>query len=181
MEKGAKVVGVADSKGTIVNPDGLDLDTLISLKADGCSVIEYAEGQKLKRDAVVGVECDIWIPAARPDVVHGDNVGQMKTKLVVEGANIPFTYDAEKYLYERGVIVVPDFIANTGGVICGAMEYQSMSQGAAMDVIAEKVHENTAQVLERAWREKITPRDAAVELATERVKRAMTTRRWSIF
>ncbi|MES9870714.1 MAG: Glu/Leu/Phe/Val dehydrogenase [Sedimenticola sp.] len=180
-EKGARVVGVADSKGTIVNPDGLDLDTLFSLKADGRSVIEYAEGQKLKRDAVVGVECDIWIPAARPDVVHGDNVDQVKTRLVVQGANIPFTYDAEKILHERGVLIVPDFIANAGGVICGAMEYQNMSQSAAMEVIAEKVSENTAQVLERAKSENIPPRDAAVELATERVKRAMTTRRWSIF
>jgi glutamate dehydrogenase (NAD(P)+) len=180
-KKSVVVVGVADSKGTIYNPAGLDLDTLLSIKADGRSVIEYPEGQKLKRDEVVGLECDIWLPAARPDVVHGENVHRMNTRLVVQGANIPFTYDAEKALHERGVLVIPDFIANAGGVICGATEYRHMSQNTAFDVIAEKISTNTAQVLERSATDNIPPRDAAVELATERVKRAMKTRRWSIF
>lgn len=179
--KGAVLVGVADSKGAISNPDGLDLDTLLTMKAEGRSVMEYPEGQKLKRDAVIGIECDIWIPAARPDVVHGDNVDQLKTRLVVQGANIPFTYDAEKALHERGILSIPDFIANAGGVICGAMEYQQMNQSMAMQVIEEKIRANTIQVLDQAKRKDIPPRDAALQLATERVKRAMATKRWSIF
>lgn len=179
--KGAVLVGVADSKGAISNPDGLDLDTLLTMKAEGRSVMEYPEGQKLKRDAVIGIECDIWIPAARPDVVHGDNVDQLKTRLVVQGANIPFTYDAEKALHERGILSIPDFIANAGGVICGAMEYQQMNQSMAMQVIEEKIRANTVQVLDQAKRKDIPPRDAALQLATERVKRAMATKRWSIF
>lgn len=180
-EKGAILVGVADSKGAISNPDGLDLDTLLTMKAERRSVMEYPEGQKLKRDAVIGIECDIWIPAARPDVVHGDNVDRLKTRLVVQGANIPFTYDAEKILHERGILSVPDFIANAGGVICGAMEYQQMNQSMAMQVIEEKIRANTMQILEQAKRKDIPPRDSALQLATERVKRAMATRRWSIF
>jgi len=180
-EKGVVLVGVADSKGAISNPDGLDLDTLLTMKAEGRSVMEYPEGQKFKRDAVIGIECDIWIPAARPDVVHGDNVGQLKTRLVVQGANIPFTYDAEKALHERGILSIPDFIANAGGVICGAMEYQQINQSTAMQVIEEKIRANTMQVLDQAKRKDIPPRDAALQLATQRVKRAMATKRWSIF
>ena len=180
-EKGVILVGVADSKGAISNPDGLDLDTLLTMKAEGRSVMEYPKGRQLKRDAVIGIDCDIWIPAARPDVVHGENVDQLKTRLVVQGANIPFTYDAEKILHERGILTIPDFIANAGGVICGAMEYQQINQSMAMQVIEEKIRANTMQVLEQAKHKDIPPRDAALQLATERLERAMATRRWSIF
>ncbi|WP_428606644.1 Glu/Leu/Phe/Val family dehydrogenase [Sedimenticola sp.] len=179
--KGAVVVAVADSRGAIYNPDGLDLDRLIELKSAGHGVNEYPHGEKLERDAVVGITSDIWIPAARPDVVHAGNVGQMDTRLVVQGANIPFTTEAELALHERGVLVIPDFIANAGGVICGAMEYRHLSQQAAFDAIDEKVSTNTAEVLKRSTEQKIPPRLAAEQMAGERVKRAMATRRWSIF
>lgn len=72
--------------------------------------------------AVIGIECDIWIPAARPDVVREDNIARLKTKLVLQGANIPFSAGAEQSPHDRGVLVVPDFIANAGGVICAAMD-----------------------------------------------------------
>ena len=179
--KGAILVGVADSRGSIHNPDGLDLDELIALKSEGRSVIDYTHAQKLKRDRVIDIPCDIWIPAARPDVVHEDNVHRLNTRLVVQGANIPFTYGAERILHERGVLNVPDFIANAGGVICAAMEYQQASQTAALQSIEEKLRSNTAQVLDEAGKQGVPPRDAAVALATERVRRAMTYRRWSVF
>jgi glutamate dehydrogenase (NAD(P)+) len=179
--EGARLVAVADSAGAIHNPDGLDVDVLLQLKTRGRSVVDYADAQTIERDAVVGVACDIWIPAARPDVVNEDNVGQLNTRLVVEGANIPFTPGAERYLHEQGVLCVPDFIANAGGVICAAMEYHGASESAALDSIEEKLRRNTGQVLERARSESILPRQAAVELAEERVRRAMSFRRWSIF
>jgi glutamate dehydrogenase (NAD(P)+) len=179
--RGAVLVGAADSKGTIHNPDGLDLDELSQLKVEGRSVIDYPHGKKLKRNAVVDLQCDIWIPAARPDVVHEDNVQRLHTRLVVQGANIPFTYGAERVLHGRGVLVVPDFIANAGGVICAAMEYQGASQTAALQTIEEKLRNNTRQVLEAARSQGVPPRDAALSLAVERVKRAMALRRWSTF
>jgi len=181
VEQGAVVVAVADSRGAVHQPGGLDLERLIELKNEGRAVNEYAHGERLERDAVVGVACDIWIPAARPDVVHAGNVKQMDTRLVVQGANIPFTQEAELILHERGILVIPDFIANAGGVICGAMEYRHMSQGAAFEAITEKVSANTTAVLKRATDQKIPPREAAVTMAGERVKRAMATRRWAIF
>ncbi len=181
IEQGARLVAVADSRGATAQPDGIDLDTLMALKAQGRSVAEYPAGNSLERDAVIDVECDIWIPAARPDVVHDDNVQRLRTRLVVQGANIPFTPGAEKYLHERGVICVPDFIANAGGVICAAMEYHGASEGQALQVIEEKLRRNTQIVLETSRAKGILPREAAIAMAKERVVKAMGLRRFSLF
>ncbi len=178
---GAVLVAVNDSGGTIHDPKGLDLGTLFPLKEARKSVCDYPGARRLERDAIIDIECDIWIPAARPDVVNENNVHRLRTKLVVEGANIPFTVDAERILHQKGVLVVPDFIANAGGVICAAMEYHGATQSAAFAAIEEKLRANTKQVLETARQRDILPRDAAVQLATERVHRAMATRRWSIY
>jgi len=144
-------------------------------------VLEHPKGRKLERDVVIDVECDIWIPAARPDVIHEDNVERLRTKLVIQGANIPFTIGAEKYLHEKGVLCVPDFIANAGGVICAAMEYRGASQAAAFDCIAEKLRQNTETVLEAVASKGMLPRDAAMQMAVSRVKKAMSCRRWGVF
>ncbi len=179
--KGAILVGTADSQGTIYHPSGLNVDDLIALKQTGNSVADLPGGQKLERDQVIDLTCDIWIPAARPDVLHQDNVQRLKARLVVEGANIPITEAAEKYLYNKGVLYVPDFIANAGGVICAAMEYQGSSESAAFAAIEEKLRRNTHLVLEAAKQKQMFPRDAGVELAIQHVKRAMDFRRWSLF
>ena len=181
IEKGAKIVAVADSRGAIENQNGLDLQVLLELKSHGKCVNEYPDGTSMASDDVIGVDCEIWIPAARPDVIHEDNVNRIRAKIIVEGANIPATHEAERMLHERGVLVVPDFIANAGGVICAAMEYHGSSESAALQTIAEKVHRNTEQVLNTAKEENILPREAAMELASKRVKKAMSFRRFSLF
>lgn len=180
-ERGAILVAASDSQGTIANPAGLRVPDLITLKVEGKSLREYPDGQKLDRDAVVDVECDIWIPAARPDVVREDNVQRLKTRLVLEGANIPLTPAAEGMLHGDGVVVVPDFIANAGGVICAAMEYQGATQATALAAIEEKIRANTKTVLDAAKAKGIPPRQAAVELATARVRESMSYRRFSLF
>ena len=179
--KGAKLVAVSDSVGAVYNPDGLDVSALLELKAAGGSVADYPDGTRMESDGVIDVECDIWIPAARPDVVNEDNVHRLKTRLVVEGANIPFTLGAEEYLHERGVLCIPDFIANAGGVICAAMEYHGATQAAALQTIEEKLRRNTEQVMETARSKLILPRQAAIEMAEQRVRRAMGFRRFSLF
>ena len=179
--KGAMLVGMADSRGTIYNPLGLDVLALIELKKSGKSVADYPDGKKLDRDAVIDIECDIWIPAAQPDVIDENNVNRLKAKLVIEGANIPITDGAEKHLHEKGVLYVPDFIANAGGVICAAMEYQRACQSAAFQAIEEKLCRNTRLVLEEAASRGILPREAAVDLAVQRLKKSMSYRRWSLF
>lgn len=179
--KGAVLVGAADTQGAVHNPEGLDVDVLTELKNEGKSVLDYPEGEKLSSSEIVSVPCDIWIPAARPDVINEKNVHLLNTKLVVEGANIPITKGAEKILYEKGILYVPDFIANAGGVICAASEHQNATRSTAFNSIEEKVRSNTAQVLEDAKTRGILPREAAVELAIKRVHWAMKYRRWSIF
>ena len=130
------------------------------------------------KDAVLDIDCDIWIPAARPDVVHAGNVARLKTRLMPQGANIPCTPEAEAALHARGVLVVPDFIANAGGVICAAAEYRGGTEREAFDHIADRVRANTRLVLEASRRDANIPRAAALALAVDRVRAAMHTRRW---
>jgi len=176
--RGALLVAASDSQGAIVNEGGIDVEALARLKGEGRPVGEYRDGRKVDRELVIDVECDIWIPAARPDVIREDNVSRLNTKLVLQGANIPFTAGAEKILHERGVLVVPDFIANAGGVICAAMEYAGATQTAAFQAIEEKIRANTEAVLAAMKTKRMLPRAAAIELATERVHAAMATRRF---
>jgi glutamate dehydrogenase (NAD(P)+) len=177
---GTVLIAASDSAGTIHDKGGLDVGRLIALKEAGKSVVAYDGGEPLARDAILDVECDIWIPAARPDVVREDNVGRLKTRLVLQGANIPFTDGAELSLHERGVLVIPDFIANAGGVICAALEYHGATQAAALAAIEEKIRANTATMLETVAVGRVPPRRAALDLATAQVKQAMSYRRFSI-
>ena len=128
-------------------------------------------------DDLVAVDCDLWIPAARPDVLHGQNAKSLRAKLVLQGANLPATAEAEEILHARGVLSVPDFIANAGGVICAAVEYHGGTQAQAFAVIEEKIRENTHTVLETARNQKLRPRAAAIGLARARVAEAAAYRR----
>lgn len=167
-EKGAILIGAADSQGTLFNLQGIDVAELIALKNADRSVINYPNGEKLARDAVIDIECDIWIPAARPDVIHTDNVSRLQTQLVLQGANIPFTEAAENICHQRNIIVIPDFIANAGGVICGAVEYRGGTVTDAFQTISEKIRHNTTIVLEKVAQTGMLPRQVAMELAKQR-------------
>ena len=176
-DKGTVLVAACDSRGTIYNPKGIDVSRLIALKDSGKSVIDYPNGEKLGADAVIDVECEIWIPAARPDVIRKDNVNRLKTRLVPQGANIPFTPEAERILHEKGTLVIPDFIANAGGVICASVEYHGGTETQAFATIEEKISANTSMVLAESARTKTLPREAAVALSERRVRNAMRYRR----
>lgn len=177
-QRGAVLVAASDSRGAIANPDGLDVDALIAHKTARKLIADYAGGSRLDRDDIVGVACDIWVPAARPDVLRKDNVDELDCKMVLQGANIPVTLEAEARLHERGILSVPDFIANAGGVICGSVEYHGGTETGALAAIEEKLRFNTRAVLQMAKDENLKPRDAAVQLAGERVRRAMALARW---
>ncbi|MBT5108265.1 MAG: Glu/Leu/Phe/Val dehydrogenase [Rhodospirillaceae bacterium] len=180
-EKGAVLVAASDSRGAVLNDRGLDVAALIAAKRGGAPVAEFDGGTPVAKEAVIGVECEIWIPSARPDVIDMNNVEQMNTKLVAQGANIPITQKAEQRLHEKGVLILPDFIANAGGVICAAMEYRGAGEKAAFDAIAQKIRRNVEELLTRAKNGGVTPRRAAVDMAQDRVRAAMKTRRWSIY
>ena len=116
----------------------------------------------IERDAIVGVECDIWIPAARPNVLHAANVDTVRARIVAQGANIPATPEAEARLHERGVLVLPDFIANAGGVICGAIEYAGGTKAEAFRMIDDQIRTNTTAMLEQSSATGVLPRAAAL-------------------
>ena len=178
-EQGAVLVGAADSRGTIYNPQGLDVAALAELKRAGSALIDYGAAEKAGREAVVDLECDIWIPAARPDVVREDNVDRLRTRLVIEGANVPVTAEAERRLHKRGILCVPDFIANAGGVICAAKEYQGASEGDALSAVRDKICRNAGRVLGEAKESNRPPREVALDFALRRVHRAMSFGRWA--
>lgn len=176
-ERGAVLVAAADSAGTVLDPDGLDVQVLLDAKARGEHLSAAGVGKSAGPDAVIDAACDIWIPAARPDVIRADNVGRLDTKLILQGANIPMTAEAEATLHERGVLIVPDFVANAGGVICAAVEFQRGGEAMAIQTIRDKVAANTRAVLEAAAGRGVAPRDAAMAIARDRVVRAMGYRR----
>jgi glutamate dehydrogenase (NAD(P)+) len=177
-DKGAVLVAASDSGGTLADPSGLDVGALARLKQAGRPLHDHDRGGKLAVDAILDVDCDIWIPAARPDVVRADNVSRLRTRLMPQGANIPCTLEAEEALHKRGVLVVPDFIANAGGVICAAIEYRGGTQRAAFDYVDEQIRANTGAVLAESRHTGLLPRAAALALAERRVRAAAQTRRW---
>lgn len=179
VARGARLVAAADSRGCTIKPEGLDVDALIRFKDSGHSVAQFADAQSHGLEAIIDVDCDIWIPAARPDVLTADNVHRLKARIVAEGANIPATPEAERALAERGVLVLPDFIANAGGVICAAMELNNLTESQAMEVIEEKIRRNVHDVLSIARDNDVLPREAAEALARERVLSAMSYRKTS--
>jgi glutamate dehydrogenase (NAD(P)+) len=173
QERGAVLVAASDSRGTLADPGGIDIDALARVKDGGGSVVDAATGERGDVDAIVDVECEVWIPAARPDVIRMANVDRLHTKLIAEGANIPIEPAAERVLHERGVVVLPDFIANAGGVICAAVEYRGGSAAEAFRLVDERIQTNTAVMLDEAARSGVPPRAAAETLAERRVREAM--------
>ena len=175
-EKGAKLVAASDSKGTIYDPAGIPVVELMEAKAASGSVLGYAKGKKLGQAEIFGLSCDILIPAARPDCIHKDNVETIQAKLILQGANIPATQEAETRLHQKGTLNIPDFIVNAGGVMCASVEYHGGNEVQAFQEISQKIRRNTEEVLNRSLKEEIEPRKAAVNLAHERVRHAMTFR-----
>lgn len=177
-DKGAILVGASDSKGTIYNQKGLNVEELILVKESTGSVINYKDGEILKVTDLLMINTDIFIPAARPDVISDGNADVVDAKLIIEGANIPITESAEKMLHDRGILVIPDFVANAGGVITASVEYHGGTESVALDRIKTTIKRNTKELLNKVYSEKTYPRDTAVRIAKQRVMKAMKYREW---
>jgi glutamate dehydrogenase/leucine dehydrogenase len=170
------MVAVADKSATVYDPDGLDLDRLLAYTpAEPLAGAEI--GKILDSPYCLTVDCDLLVPAAQPDVLHEGNVAEVRARVVLPGANIAATAGAEAALAARGVLVVPDFIANAGGVICGAIEYAGGDRAAAFRAIDTRIAANTAELLDRMARRGLPPRAAAEEMAWARVEAARAFRR----
>lgn len=176
-KRGAVIVAATDLDGTVYNPDGLDVNKLCTVMRDTRGVTQYDDAQILDRDAFIGIDCEIFVPAAQPDVINEDNAHELKCKLILQGANIPATIGAEQIIHEQGIVSVPDFVANAGGVICGSVEYRGGTKSGAFVEIEEKIRENTKDVLRLSIDRALAPREAALQLAKQRVREAMSYRR----
>lgn len=176
-ERGAVLIAASDSRGATVNRDGLDIDGLAAFAATGASVAEYPGGSSIPRDDLLWLDGDILLPAARPDVLTAETAPLVRAGLVLEGANLPATRPAEQLLHERGILCIPDVVANAGGVICAAVEHQGGTRAQAFAQIQEKVRSTTIEILTAAKQSGILPRAAASAIAEERLAEARRYRR----
>ena len=173
-DRGAVLVAASDSRGAVVSDVGLDVADLIAYKRAMGAVAGFPGSTDVAPDSLIPLPCDIWVPAARPDVFTADNASQLQARILLEGANIPASPEAEEGLHARGVLVLPDFVANAGGVICAAVEYAGGTSSQAFAVIEERIRTNTAQMLDMATETGQPPRVVALHLAQARVMEAMS-------
>jgi len=181
-QSGIKVVGITDSRGGVYDPGGLDIATLEEHVGRQGTVAGFP-GQPLTNEQLWGLKVDLMVPAAVGNVITADNAGEIRARAIVEGANMPTTVEAMDVLAGRGVFVVPDILANAGGVVASMEEYsRSLS---AMKVSREEVFTTIEQSLgtafdncrERSRATGANMTEAAVALAVERVYGAMRRRR----
>ncbi len=168
---GAKIVAVSDSKGVVYNENGLNVKKLYQVKQKTGSVVNYKPGKVLPNKEIFELPVDILIPGALPDMITKDNVNNVKARIVVEAANIPTTPEMEEILHKKGILVVPDFVANAGGVISSYAEYRGHNPKKMFELVEKKIKRNVKIVLDRAEKENVKPRDAALKIAQERVRK----------
>lgn len=166
----AKIIAVSDSRGCIYNENGLDYRELMKIKREKGSVINYKQGKILESNKIHELNVDILIPGALPDVINQNNVNNVKAKIIVEAANIPIKPEFEERLCNKGILIVPDIVANAGGVISSYAEYKGHNPKKMFELVEKKIAKNTKLILDRAKKEKITTRDAALAIAMERIR-----------
>ncbi|QQG50098.1 MAG: Glu/Leu/Phe/Val dehydrogenase [Candidatus Berkelbacteria bacterium] len=176
-EAGVKIVAISDSRGTAYDKNGLDLDKVWAAKNDRGSVRYTAGAEEMETEALLTLDVDVLITAAVTDVINKENKDEVKAKMIVEGSNIPMTEAIEKELIDRGVLVVPDFVANSGGVISSYCEHVGMKPEEMFKIVEEKITTTTRAVLSRADKDKKSLREVANVLAREKVIAAMQKRK----
>lgn len=172
-EQGAIITAVADSKGTAHALQGLSFEEVVRAKKETGSVTGYAGAEILGHDDIFSLDLDILIPATVTDVITDAHKDALRARLLVEGANIPMSEEIEKELSGRGIAIVPDFIANAGGVISSYAEYRGMGTQNMFSLIDEKITNAVRQIMMRSIAEKKSAREIGMEIAQERVRNAM--------
>lgn len=179
-ELGATVVAVSTAKGTLHDPAGLDVAALRTAREEHGDdfVTRHHQGIAGRPGQELTVDCDILVPAALQDVIDETTAHQIKAKLVVEGANLPTSPQAQSILAERGISLLPDFVANAGGVAAAfAMDARYSGfrpeTSTIFETISKRLRTNAVTVLEAAQRRATTPHIAGRGLAEERVRAAM--------
>ena len=181
-EAGCRLIAASDSQGGISNPQGLHTADLLACKQASGSVSHWRTGDRLTNEELLQLPCDILIPAALENQLTASNAASIQARLIVEGANGPTTPDADAILAERGIPVIPDILANAGGVTVSYFEWvQNLQElrwkeAQVNQQLQEVIDDSFAQVLAIAEREHVSLRLAAYMLAVGRVVQATTDR-----
>jgi glutamate dehydrogenase (NAD(P)+) len=183
-EMGCKVVAVSDSKGGVYNPDGIDANEVHEHKKKTRSVVGFKGAKKITNEELLELEVDILCPSALENVITGKNAKKIKAKISCELANGPTTPDADDILHKNGVYVIPDFLANAGGVTVSYFECVQNSYNYYWEL--PEVHEKLDKIMTRAFRSvdemagkhKVNNRVAAYLVAVQRVADTMKARGW---
>jgi glutamate dehydrogenase (NAD(P)+) len=181
---GCRIVGVSDARGAIRAEDGLDPDALHEHVAAGGAVPEF-EGdgvEAIEPEELIALECEVFVPAALGGMINQDNAEQLRARMVIEGANSPTTPKADEILADKGVHVIPDVMANAGGVVVSYFEWVQNLQHFRWD--EREVNEKLGAIMRRAYREvaarageeDVPLRVAAYQTGIERVVEAAQTR-----
>jgi glutamate dehydrogenase (NAD(P)+) len=166
---GARVVAVSTVRGALVEPGGLDVGELLSLRdAYGDDLVEHATLAPRRREALFDVECDVLVPGARPDAVRLDNVESLRCLVIVPTANIPYGEGAAEALHARRILALPDFVTNAGGVhLYEAPPCKDGDPAACLAAIEQLIGETTERVLDAAEADGVTPTEAALRIARD--------------
>ncbi|MDP3052164.1 MAG: Glu/Leu/Phe/Val dehydrogenase [bacterium] len=179
---GVRVIGVSDSKGGIFNAQGLDVDLLLAMKAQGKSVTEYKNSQVITNEELLQLPCDILVLAAMENQITAANADHINAKVIVELANGPTTPEADDILYRKGIVVLPDILTNAGGVTVSYFEWAQNVEGKSWteqevdDQLRKTMRENAEEVFSRAKKYSVHNRLGAYVLAIERAAKRMKLR-----
>jgi glutamate dehydrogenase (NAD(P)+) len=182
QQLGSRVIGVQDASGAIHNEDGIDCEALTEHLGRGSALDDFPGAESLDPEEVLGLPCDVFVPAALGGMIHAENADLLHCKLLIEGANSPTTPRADEILTEKGVFIVPDVLANAGGVVVSYFEWVQNLQHFRWD--EREVNDKLGTVMRRAFREVsaraksdgLPLRTAAYALGIERVLEAATVR-----
>jgi glutamate dehydrogenase (NAD(P)+) len=186
-ESAFPIVAVSDVTGAYVNPKGLNIPELLSysLKNQGL-LAGYQGAERIEPDELLGLDVELLIPAALGDVINAKNVDQIKAKLIIEGANGPIDPEADAKLTERKILVLPDILANAGGVTVSYFEWAQNRQHYkwTLDRVRQELDRTLSEAFESVWQESVSKnvslRTAAFMLAIQRVQRASELAGWFV-
>lgn len=185
-ELGACVIAVSTAAGAVHDPDGLDIPRLLAARNEhGDAMVDELSdvARRLSADDALLLDADLLIPAATQDVIDIQLASELRCSAIVEGANLPITVAAQQLLASRGITVVPDFIANAGGVVAAAYAMDArhspfpVEAPVILSAVSQKLRANTLQVLDEVARTGETSHQAARRLAADRVRTAMRLKR----
>jgi glutamate dehydrogenase (NAD(P)+) len=181
-QQGFRIVAIIEWDGAVYNPAGLDIEALKKHRKETGSIVDFAGGENMDRNEAMFLECDVLVPAAKENVITSQNAGELRCKILCEGANGPTTAAADAILAGKRIFVIPDILANAGGVTVSYFEWVQDRQGFFWneDLVNQRLEEimvnSFNDVVAYAEKHDVHNRTAAYMLALDRVAFAIKLR-----